>query len=76
MEEVTIRQTSVELPALPDEAELVQVDPLGGKRGSVSRSELSFGGDLWRERDGVAVVGLQTGVVADLRARRHPASCR
>jgi uncharacterized protein YjbI with pentapeptide repeats len=41
MEEVTIRQTNVKLPVLPDEVELARVDSLGAEGGSVSRFELA-----------------------------------
>jgi uncharacterized protein YjbI with pentapeptide repeats len=41
MEAVTIRQTTVELPGLPDEAELAQVDSLDADGGSLSRFELA-----------------------------------
>jgi uncharacterized protein YjbI with pentapeptide repeats len=41
MDEVTIRQTKVKLPALPDEAELTRVDSLGSEGGSISRFELT-----------------------------------
>jgi uncharacterized protein YjbI with pentapeptide repeats len=65
MEEVTIRQTTVRLPALPDEAELVQVDSLGAERGSVSGFELT--GSRVRAMD-VTDVHLVDGKVRDVRA--------
>jgi uncharacterized protein YjbI with pentapeptide repeats len=41
MKRVTIRETSAELPNLPDEAELARVDSLGAEGGSASRFELT-----------------------------------
>jgi uncharacterized protein YjbI with pentapeptide repeats len=41
MKQVTIRETSAELPVLPDGAELARVHSLGAAGGSVSRFELT-----------------------------------
>ena len=65
MEELTIRQTSVELPALPDEAELIRVDSLGAERGWVSGFELT--GTRARAMD-VTDVHLVDGRLRDVRA--------
>jgi hypothetical protein len=67
MKQVTIRQTSAELPLLLDEAELARVESLGAEGGSLSRFELA--GTRVRALD-VKDVHLVDGRVRAVRAGR------